>query len=108
MKGVFADIFKKPAAFQGATKEFMSKNVPLLILVIVLVMVYISNKYACSLSLIEIDRLKVELNRAESEYIIVYGELKSVSRQPQVESRLIEQQLDLTRSEIPLLKLEKR
>lgn len=66
------------------TSQILRRNVWWMLLVMLLVIVYISNRYSCQKSMLEIDRLKKELQDAKYKALSTSSRLTEQSRQSNV------------------------
>lgn len=71
--------------------KFMKKQANLLILIVMLTILYIDNRYNSQQELIEIDRLKKELINAKYDALSVSSELTVRSRQSRIEEFITEE-----------------
>lgn len=65
--------------------DFFKRQVGLLVLIVVLIILYIDNRYLSQQELVEIDRLKKELVEAKYDALAVSSELTVRSRQSRIE-----------------------
>ena len=65
--------------------DFFKRQANLLILIMVLTILYIDNRYECQQEMIEIDRLKKELKYIKYDALTRYSELMQKSRQSRIE-----------------------
>lgn len=65
--------------------DFFRRQTKLLVLIVVLTIVYIHNRFACQQQLIEIDRLKKELIDTKYDALMRSSELMEKSRQSNIE-----------------------
>ena len=65
--------------------DFFRRQIKLLILIMVLIIFYIHNRYASQQQLIEIDRLKKELTDIRYEALCLSSELMEKTRQSRIE-----------------------
>ena len=75
--------------------EFFRRQTKLLVLIMVLVLFYIHNRYACQQQMIEIDRLKQELTDIKYDALTRSSELMERSRQSRIEEYISSKQSDL-------------
>ena len=75
--------------------DFFRRQAGLLFLIMVLIIIYINNRYECQLQLIEIDNLKKEL------IDIKYDALTERSRQSRIEEYIATKESDLQTSTNP-------
>lgn len=71
--------------------KFLKKQANLLILIVMLTILYIDNRYNSQQELIEIDRLKKELINAKYDALSVSSELTVRSRQSHIEEFITEE-----------------
>lgn len=81
--------------------DFFQRQTKLLVLLMVLVLFYIHNRYACQLQMIEIDRLKKELIDIKYDALTRSSELMERSRQSRIEEYIATQESDLQTSTNP-------
>lgn len=89
------------------TEEFVSNQLKLLVLIVVLFIIFISNGYSCMKKLAEIEALKTQLKDAKYEYLIVSTELTTRSRQSQVEELLKKKGIELSKPTTPAMEIRK-
>lgn len=65
--------------------DFFRRQTKLMVLIMVLVIFYIHNRYACQQQMIEIDRLKKELTDIKYDALTRSSELMEKSRQSNIE-----------------------
>ena len=65
--------------------DFFKRQTSLLILIMVLTLLYINNRYECQQEMIEIDRLKKELTDIKYDALTRSSELMEKSRQSRIE-----------------------
>ena len=65
--------------------SFLRRQVYLLILIVILTILYIDNRYSSQQELIEIDRLKQELTDIKYDALTISSELTEKSRQSRIE-----------------------
>lgn len=65
--------------------SFLRRQVYLLILIVILTILYIDNRYSSQQELIEIDRLKKELTDIKYDVLTISSELTEKSRQSRIE-----------------------
>lgn len=66
------------------TAQILRRNILLLVLISLLVVVYISNRYRCEKSMLEIDKLKRELQDSKYKALSTSSRLTEQSRQSNV------------------------
>ena len=75
--------------------DVIRRQTRLIVLVVVLVLFYIHNRYACQQQLIEIDRLKKELMDIRYDALTRGSELMERSRQSRIEEYITHRESDL-------------
>lgn len=81
--------------------DFFQRQTKLLVLIMILILFYIHNRYECQQQLIEIDRLKEELTDIKYDALSRSSELMEQSRQSRIERYIATQQSDLQTSTEP-------
>lgn len=81
--------------------DFFRRQMKLLVLIMLLIIFYIHNRYACQQQMIEIDKLKKELKEAQFKALTRNSELMERIRQSRIEERIATQQSDLQISTNP-------
>ncbi|MDR0795188.1 MAG: hypothetical protein LBE79_03930 [Tannerella sp.] len=86
----------------GILKEdFVIKHTRLIILIVVLLVFYIGNRYTCLLKLREIDNLQKELLDVKYESIHESGQLTGSNRMSQIEQLVKSQGLEIESAKSP-------
>lgn len=75
--------------------DFFRRQAKLLVLLVLLAIFYIHNRYACLQQLIEIDKLKKELTDIKYDALTRSSELMERSRQSRIEEYVASQESDL-------------
>ena len=75
--------------------DFFRRQTKMLVLVMVLVLFYIHNRYACQQQMIEIDKLKKELIDIKYDALTRSSELMERSRQSRIEEYIATKESDL-------------
>ena len=90
--------------------DFFRRQTRLLVLIMVLILFYIHNRYACQQQMIEIDKLKKELIDIKYDALTRSSELMERSRQSRIEEYIATKESDLQTSTNPpyLIKWEQR
>ena len=83
------------------TNDFFKRQIKLLVLIMILTIIYISNRYSCQQELIEIDKLKKELMDIKYDALTRSSELTEKSRQSRIEEYISQSQSDLGTSTNP-------
>ena len=73
---------------------------------LVLVIFYIHNRYACQLQMLEVDRLKKELTDTRYDALTKSAELMERSRQSRIEDWLEQRDTDLKTATEPPFRME--
>lgn len=81
--------------------EFVRRQARLLVLIMVLVLFYISNRYECQQQMIRIEDLKEELTDIKYDALTRNSELMERSRQSRIEEYVATQQSDLQTATTP-------
>lgn len=81
--------------------DFFRRQAGLLFLIMVLIIIYINNRYECQLQLIEIDNLKKELTDIKYDALTRSSELMERSRQSRIEEYIATKESDLQTSTNP-------
>lgn len=75
--------------------DFFRRQTKLLALIMLLIIFYIHNRYACQQQMIEIDRLKKELTDIKYDALTRSSELMERSRQSRIEDYVTSRESDL-------------
>ena len=81
--------------------DFFRRQTKLLVLIMVLILFYIHNRYACLQQMIEIDKLKKELIDIKYDALTRSSELMEKSRQSRIEEYIATEESDLQTSTNP-------
>lgn len=81
--------------------DFFKRQTKLLILIMILTIFYISNRYSCQQEMIEIDRLKKDLTDIKYDALTRSSELMEKSRQSRIEEYISTQESQLQTSTNP-------
>ena len=81
--------------------DFFRRQTKLLVLIMVLILFYIHNRYACQQQMIEIDKLKKELIDIKYDALTRSSELMEKSRQSRFEEYIATKESDLQTSTNP-------
>lgn len=81
--------------------DFFRRQTKLLVLIMVLIIFYIHNRYACQQQMIEIDQLKKELIDIKYDALTRSSELMERSRQSRIEEYISTKESDLQTSTNP-------
>lgn len=74
---------------------FFEKNGWLIVLIVVLTIVYVNNRYLCQQQMLEIDKLKKELTDIKYDALTRSSELMEKSRQSRIEDYVSNKESDL-------------
>jgi len=86
----------------GVLKEdFIIRHTRLIVLIVVMLFIFISNRYTCLLKLRQIDRLQRELRDVKYESLEVSGQLTGSNRLSQIELLVKEKGLDIETAQTP-------
>lgn len=99
--------FKRFIDGRFLTEDSVSRQLPLLVLIVLLIIIFISNSYSGMRQLTEIERLKDRLKDVKYENLIIATELTSSSRQSQVEALLKMKDMDLSAPTAPAFEIRK-
>lgn len=89
------------------TEDFIVKQAKLLIMIAILFVIFIANRYDCLKKISEIENLSQELKNVKYENLVISTELTSNSRQSQIESLIESRGLGLTGSKNPAYEIKK-
>lgn len=109
MKGVETEGFRIKDLFQGriVSNDILFKQWKKIGICIILVFVYISNRYTCQQKIAEIGNLQKQLVDIRYEALTLSSRLMGSSRQSQVKELVKNKKLQLEESKQPPYKLEK-
>jgi len=82
-------------------EDFVAKHTRLFILIIILFVLFIGNRYTCLSKLREIDRLQKELHEVKTESIHISGQLTGRNRMSQIEQLVKAQGLEIESAKTP-------
>ncbi|MDR3262284.1 MAG: hypothetical protein LBT78_10705 [Tannerella sp.] len=82
-------------------EEFVVKHTRMIVLVVIMALFYVGNRYTCLLKLREIDRLQQQLKDAKYESLTISGQLTGSNRQSQIEEWVKKQGLALEDAKAP-------
>jgi len=88
------------------TENFFLKNTHFIFIIVVIVALYISNRYSCISKMAEIQSLERELKDVKYESLTISTELIGVSRESQVQSLVSNNGLEMEVSKDPVFKIE--
>lgn len=80
---------------------FFRRQTKLIVLIMVFIIFYISNRYSCQQQMIEIDRLKKALTDIKYDALTRSSELMEKSRQSRIEEYISDKESDLQTSTNP-------
>lgn len=108
-----ASVQKKKNSIKGVLdgdmllSPFLHRNLGLLLLIVALVIVYVSNRYAFQHEQLEIQRLRTELNDVKYEALARSRELMEKSRESNIQKYIEEQGSALQASTQPPVVIKK-
>jgi cell division protein FtsL len=82
-------------------EEFVVKHTRMIVLVVVMALFYVGNRYTCLLKLREIDRLQQQLKDVKYESLTISGQLTGSNRQSQIDEWVKRQGLALGEAKTP-------
>lgn len=88
------------------TEDFFVKNIRFMVIVFIIVVFYISNRYSCISKMGEIQNLQRELKDAKYESLTISTELTGISRQSQVQSLIDRHGINLQVSKQPIFEIK--
>lgn len=88
--------------------DFIVKHTKMIVLIVILLFFYISNRYTCAIKLREIDHLQAQLKELKYEAQSVSAKLTGNTRPSQVEELVRQQGLDLEKAKTPHYKLRRK
>ena len=88
-------------------EDFIVRHTKMIVLVVVLIFIFIGNRYVCMQRLREIDRLQQQLRDVRFEALSISSELTGNSRQSQIELLIEEQGIELEAAKNPPYELYK-
>lgn len=89
------------------TENFFLKNTHFMFVVVVIVALYISNRYSCISKMAEIQKLERDLKDAKYESLTISTELIGISRESQVQSLIDQNGIGIAVPAEPVYKIEK-
>lgn len=89
------------------TEGFFLKNVRFMLVIFVIAVLYISNRYSCLEKMSEIESLQKDLRNTKYEALVISSQLISVSRESQVQSLVNKAEIGLQPSQTPNYRIEK-
>lgn len=89
------------------TEDFFSKNLSFIIMLVVVMILFISQKYTVLRRISEMERLKVELKDAKFESLNISSNLTEISRRSQIEKMVESSGLELETTKEPVYRIHK-
>ncbi|MDR2056962.1 MAG: hypothetical protein LBP83_01520 [Dysgonamonadaceae bacterium] len=89
------------------TENYVIKQSKLLLWIVLLVLIFISNRYSCVKKLAEIQELNDSLKLLQYENLALSTKLTTHSRQLQIENLLKEKGIELSVSKTPAIEIHK-
>jgi cell division protein FtsL len=87
--------------------NFVVKRIKFLVMIGVLFLSFIANRYVCQKKIVEIEDLKKQLTNVKYEYLDISTKLITNSRQSQIEDLLKKRGLNLSGTKTPPFELKK-
>lgn len=103
------DVKKKIMHVMGGTvltSSFFTKNLRFILIFILLVVLYISNRYTASERMAKIESLQYELKDAKYESVTISAKLIGVSREIKIKELVEKNGLDIDFTKEPVYRLE--
>lgn len=88
------------------TEDFFLKNTRFMLVVFVIIVLYISNRYSCISKMAEIESLNKELKDVKYQSLTISSQLTSLSRQTQVKSLIDKNGIELQTPTTPTYKIK--
>ncbi|GAB6010714.1 FtsL-like putative cell division protein [Viscerimonas tarda] len=88
------------------TEDFFLKNTRFMLLIFMIIVLYISNRYTCISKMGEIQTLQKNLEDAKYESLTISTELIGISRQSQLQSLVNQNGLELQTPKEPVFEIE--
>jgi cell division protein FtsL len=88
------------------TESFFLKNAGFMLLIFIMIVLSISNRYSCLSKIGEVQELKRELKDVKYESLVVSTELTGVSRRSQIQTLVNEKGMELRPSHKPVYEIE--
>ena len=89
------------------TEKFVSKQLKLLVLIVILIVIFISNSYSCMKKLAEIEKLKTELEDVKNKSRDISATLTSDSRYSRVKALVDQKGINLSSPTTPAFEIQK-
>ena len=89
------------------TENFFSKNLTFIVVLVLVMILFISQRYSILQKISELERLKVELKDARFESLNISSDLTEISRQGEVEKMVEKYGLKLEVTSEPIYKIKK-
>lgn len=90
------------------TEDFFLKNTRFMLVVFVIIILYISNRYSCIAKKAEIEALKTEMKDVKYQSLTISSELTSLSRQSKVQTLVDNNDLQLSAPTEPSYKISNK
>jgi len=88
-------------------ESFIIKHTKMILLIVILLFFYISNRYSCIIKIREIDRLQMQLKEVQSENLSILVQLTGNTQPSQIEESVKRLGLDIEKAKTPPYKLVK-
>lgn len=89
------------------TEDFFLKNTRFMLVIFIIIVLYISNRYSCIEKMAKIESLQKELKDVKYESLTVSSQLISISRRGKVEAMIEKDNIGIETSKTPIYKIEK-
>lgn len=106
----FSDIRKSFVHVFGGnvlTEDFFAKNLTFILILVVIMILFISQRYTVLRRISEMERLKVELKDAKFESLNISSNLTELSRRSQIETMIENSGLELETTKEPVYRIRK-
>lgn len=90
------------------TENFFLRNMRFIIVVVVIMLIFISHRYAVLQKMSDIERLQRELKDAKYESLTISSNLTEASRQAEIEKKVQESGLELQVANEPVYRIKKK
>jgi hypothetical protein len=89
------------------TEDFVVKQSKLIVLIVVMILIFTTNRYICMNKLTEIENLTTQLKDVKYENLVISTELTTHSRQSQIEELLNSRGINLASSKSSVYEIHK-
>ncbi|NDV79225.1 FtsL-like putative cell division protein [Dysgonomonas sp. 511] len=88
------------------TEDFFWKNARFIITLVVIIALYISNRYSCIEKVAKIESLQRELKDVKHESVTITSRLMGISRESKVEELVKKNNVDVSLTSEPIFKIK--